>query len=117
MDIEQTDCYSLDGDADLIACVNVLEHVEDVDEALLHFRRHGRALWLCWGPWFSPWGRHPGYGHATHKTTVAGVLRSLRRTGWHVRTIRPRYWPWLGFLARWPITREWATWNVEIVAD
>lgn len=111
---------------DLLISSNMLEHVPDPRRALSNFRAQASQLWLSWTPWWSPFGGHdvaPWHylGRKTqldglYKTTVRDVVSMLGETGWDVKDIRPRYWPRLPWLARWPITREWATWNVQIHA-
>lgn len=117
---------------DLILCSNTLEHLHSPGVALKEMRRVGKRLWLTWTPWFSPFGGHEfsplhyfgktkGSIHEVefnlYKTTVAQTLKQLDEAGWSVDLIRPRYWPRLAFLAKWRATREWATWNVEVLCS
>lgn len=116
---------------DLVVCSNTLEHLHSPERALREMKRVGRRLWLSWTPWnspfgghdFSPWhyfGKTEGKYHQLGKnlflTRVDWTLDMMTRVGWKVESIVPRYWPQLGFLARWKWTREWATWNVLIRA-
>ena len=76
-------------------------------------------LWLSWTPWFSPWGKHHSGKHCkvdTYKTTLSKTLELLNKTGWNVIKIRPRYFRWATFITNWKLTREWLSWNIEIIA-
>ena len=116
---------------DLVICSNCLEHFRQPADALKEMRRVGRWLWLSWTPWWSPFGghdfsplhylgwrkgRHHELGRNLFRITVSEALSMLEEAGWVVNDIRPRYYPWLPFLARWRWTREWATWNVQVHA-
>ena len=132
LDVDIHDMPFPDQSFDLVVCSNTIEHLKSPQIAIKEMRRVGRRLWLSWTPW---WGLFGGHGFAPlhyfgvtkgngselgvnlYKTTVAETLRQLNDAGWKVDHIRPRYWPCLGFLARWRWTREWATWNVEIVCS
>lgn len=117
---------------DCIICSNTLEHLHTPLLALKEMHRVGDRLWLAWTPWYSPFGGHefsPWHyfgkssgkthqlGRNLYKTTVTETLHLLQQAGWRVDSIRPRYWPMLKFLSRWKWTREWATWNVEVLCS
>lgn len=130
--VDAHDTLFADKSFDLIVCSNTLEHLHSPLTALKEMNRIGNRLWLTWTPWWSPFGCHAHFpwhwfkmnncgehklGVNLYKTTVAQTLKQLADAGWRVITVRPRYWPWLSFLARWRWTREWATWNVEVVCS
>lgn len=117
---------------ELIACVNTLEHLHTPALALKEMRRVGKKLYLSWTPWWSPFGGHEfaplhyfgktkgsihQLGTNLFKTTVKETVEQLEQVGWKIISVRPRYWPALKFLSRWHWTREWATWNVEIICN
>ena len=115
-----------DRDFDLVVCSNVLEHLRDPQTALIEMRRVASKLWLSWTPWYSPFGGHTLFpfhyfgkdillGNDLFKTFVSETLNQMTRAHWTIDTIRPRYWPRLASLAKWKYTREWATWNVEVI--
>jgi SAM-dependent methyltransferase len=119
-----------DNSFDLIVCSNTLEHLHSPAVALKEMRRVGKKLYLTWTPWHSPFGGHEfsplhyfgrtkgsihQLGTNLFKTTVKETLLQLEQAGWKIISVRPRYWPALKFLSRWHWTREWATWNVEII--
>ena len=122
-----------DNSMGLVICSNTLEHLHSPQVALKEFARIGQTLWLSWTPWWSPYGGHAAapfhylglkgrkagsnFGKTLFKTTVKDTLNLLDQARWEVKYIRPRYWPRLAFLAKWRLTREWATWNVEIYAQ
>lgn len=117
----------------LVTCLNAIEHIKDQAAALKEFHRVASRLYICWTPWYSPWGGHdfsPWHYFGKRKgkvieldvnlfkTTVRDMILLLSGTGWKIRIIRPRYYPkFMSFLAKWKWTREWATWNVEIYAE
>ena len=130
--VDAHDMLFSDQSFDCIICSNTLEHLHNPQTALKEMRRVGRQLWLTWTPWWSPFGGHDfapwhyfgktaGRQHQLgvnlYRTTVSETLRQLKAAGWTVDRIRPRYWPCFGFLAHWKLTREWATWNVEILCS
>ena len=55
---------------ELIACVNTLEHLHTPALALKEMRRVGRKLYLCWTPWWSPFG-----GTSLRHCTTSGEQR------------------------------------------
>ena len=121
-----------DGQFDLALSLNVLEHLPMPQQALREMRRVARRLYLCWTPWYSPYGGHdfaPWHffgrtrgrriilGENLFKTTVEDVRNWLQDADWHVYGIAPRYWPWA-----WPVMFlatpycDFMAWNVEILA-
>lgn len=129
VEIDAQNIGFLDNSFDLVITSNMLEHVPDYREALREMVRVAPRLYLSWTPWLSPFGGHdvaPWHwfgklpvdnplGKHLFRTYVGGVLQELEYLGMKY-TARPRYWPWLKHLAEWPITQEWATWNVEVIA-
>lgn len=132
-DVLHCDAHAIpfvDGSFDLVVCVNTLEHLHTPKLALAEMRRVSKRLYLSWTPWWSPFGGHEfaplhyfgrtkgsihQIGTNLFKTTVAETIEQLEQVGWKIISIRPRYWPMLKFLSCWRWTREWATWNVEII--
>ncbi len=133
------------GAFDLALCSNVLEHVPDpwaMIEELERVCRPGGHVWISWTNWLSPLGGHemspfhylgPTLGQRAYQavrrrpprwnrpgqtlfvTHVGPTLRRVRRGGFDVVDVAPRYWPSLRFLARIPGVREVAMWNCMVL--
>jgi SAM-dependent methyltransferase len=118
----------------LVLCSNVLEHLrhrKQFLEGLWRVGRPGGAIFLSFTPWLSPWGGHefsPWHyfgktaganhqlGHNLFKTGVAQVLSEIRQCGrYEVLKVAPRFYPEFAAIARVPILREFATWNLAVL--
>jgi len=118
---------------DLVICTNVLEHLHSPQKAIREFRRIGRRMYLCWTPWYSPFGGHefsPKHffgttGGSIHsvglnlfKTTSDEVFQMVIGAGFKILDVRPRYYPTLKFLTKLPVEmRDFMCWNIEIWAE
>lgn len=134
-----------DGAFDLVVSVNVVCHLPKprmfFDEAFRALRPGGFA-YMTWTNWFSPHGGHdfapyhylgPRLGYRVAKRMkhrerfiqvpydslwpnhIGPTLRQMRRAGFDLLDVRPRYYPSLSFICRIPIAREFLTWNCQVL--
>ncbi len=133
---------SVDG----IFCSNLMEHVPDpalVIDEMTRIVRPGGWLWISWTPWYSPWGGHeivpfhllgPRLGPKvwnrlfgpprknvpfdglwpTYVSEIVGQARS--HPGLDIRSVHPRYYPFMKPIMAVPGLREVASWNCVIEA-
>jgi SAM-dependent methyltransferase len=130
---------------DLVVSINVVCHLRRprsfFDEALRCLRPGGYAF-VTWTNWYSPMGGHDfspyhylgprlGYRLACrlkHKERfiqvpydtlwpnhIGPTLETMRRSGFQLLDVRPRYYPGLAFVCRVPVLREFLTWNCQVL--
>lgn len=129
---------------DGVFCSNLLEHVPDTDAVINEIARvlrPGGWAWISWTPWYSPWGGHeivplhllgPRLGpklwdrffgpppknvpfDGLWPTYVGKVSNKVRADSrFEVRSIHPRYYPFMRWIMSVPVAREFLSWNCVI---